>query len=246
MKCPSCGAQYDKKLLNCPFCKGENTLEAERRYQAELKAIDTATLNLKYLPQKIAQFVSKYMTRILLAGLVIFTFGFIAMQVFGILVEKKQLHDIDKNKQVLETYLIEGKYEKMADYLLERTSYDAAYLKYREVADAFSNLLEIRRSKAALNGENEDYLYGVKSALYYGNELLQEAGEAIGDQTVRGNEAVLKSFIDETYAYFYEDLKLEDEKLEELSQYDFVDPFFDKEVRVLIAQLGLEQNDEME
>lgn len=203
MKCPYCGAVYDKHSLNCPFCRSENTKEAERRYKAELKAIQKETHQLKHLPKRIIKILRKYITWIIIGILLIILASFIVREVVASKKELKKISDREYHRDVLEDYYNQGDYELMFTYYKEHDGlYGYMFAKYYEVGRAFEYLQEIRSSVACINKEKEDYKYGIYYALYSCCTLLDSAEPAVEDKLVLDNEDVLEEFIRETYDYF--------------------------------------------
>ena len=240
MQCPSCGARYDKRAINCPFCKSENQAEADRRHKEQLQAIDHQISHLQFLPYKLVKVISKHGIKMILILLVLIFIISVIMASLDSLKEVKLINEREDHKEVLEALFIKGEYGQMYDYYRNNSQlYGDMYEKYREVWSSYNSILAIRHSVACLTGEIKEFKYGIHHALYQSTQALRIAVDAVEDNMPKGNESVLESFIQEVYNYF-DLLQLTEDEIEELLLHTrYEDAYFNDKTEELLHKINL-------
>lgn len=135
--CKNCGARYDEKELNCPYCQYENVAAAQKQYHEELDLAIREREQLKNLPKEMARKRTKKIVVVailLFLGIVFIIGGIRYYEQYG----PQSDFAIEKNnKEVMEQYLEEGNYPALSDYYRTVGWNMGIYEKYEEVKELY-------------------------------------------------------------------------------------------------------------
>ncbi len=202
--CGNCGAAYDETLRQCPYCGAENLLLSGREYASQVEEIEKKRRFLPHLPDYLVRLWTKRWGKALTVLVVLaLVLGAGAAAVHGVAVSVYNSGESgrqEKYTQVLDSYLADGSYEEMNDYLRQHSLYGGVYQEYRDVYLASLSLNYLERCRpyaqagmiwksmfgqtlAELTGgilEIDEYLEG-NAYLHGGAEAMEEMrGEMTG------------------------------------------------------------------
>lgn len=179
MICKYCGASYADNLLNCPFCRTENPLEAEKQKKSIFKKYDREADAIReevaHYPRKAASvFTRKFLIGIAAAVVLAALIAVLCI----VLVRKSSQVSYNKHldhEAVMNEYLDNADYESMVQYLdsLEKpTDYDK-YYQVKRLYDAYADTIEL---DASLREKRTDIPYDVwldGAEFYVGRQMVQ-------------------------------------------------------------------------
>ena len=179
MICKYCGASYADNLLNCPFCRTENPLEAEKQKKSIFKKYDREADAIReevaHYPRKAASvFTRKFLigiaAAVVLAALIAVLCVVLVRNGARVGYNRHQ-----KQESVMEEYLDAADYEGMVQYLdsLEKpTDYDK-YYQVKRLYDAYADTIEL---DASIREQRTDIPYDVwldGAEFYVGRQMVQ-------------------------------------------------------------------------
>lgn len=227
MQCPYCGYEYDDKELKCPFCGTENTEEARSQQKKTICSLEEEEHRIRFhLPKQMTRSVDRKAFRaghlLLILVLVLTLAGILGNIMFGWI----QKEMIQRNVQLLETYLENGDYEKL-QAKMENLSWESEYDKYYQVCYAASFLdcaeqsLEWYYEEVNSSYSNEDSRnYYVTITIAYCMNVFLDTDPYISDDLVEGNEKALTDLHNRAWNILTLVLKMTEEEIQELQSID--------------------------
>lgn len=187
MNCKNCGAKYDKKSLNCPYCGSENKIVAEKQKKEILDRYDREAKEMEVTVPR--QAVNRW-TKYVLLGLGIVIVLFIVITVITVIISgisakftyNKDQHQLER----LEEYFQKQDWQGMNEYMDDKEIRTQIYSKYTEVNDAW-NYYDDYQNVVGIAGTEE-------LALYYMYNVLEGTKKAMEDKALLGNENVMEDF----------------------------------------------------
>lgn len=228
MICQNCGAEYEEGSLSCPYCHSENRRASERLKKDILRGYDKeAEEMVQSVPKKAVRKWTKYVAiglgAVLALGAVI---ALVTVMIAGVS-GKADYHKSQKAYQKLEEYFGAEDWSGMRGYLRRKSLYGSQYDKYWQVADAESNLENLKEEVQEIRdfygktefseAQREDLArswgeLAVKSA----KALMGKTKEQIADKALSGNETILQRYYDEGRQYL-EELGFTPEEIDSLA-----------------------------
>ncbi len=140
MICKNCGAKIDDEILLCPFCQTENETVARKEQEDYINGIYEKKKNLKNVPQKVANKVTKYLLYGVAGILVVAFLVVMVVSAFSKVTQSSNLAVQDKELEKLEGYYQAGEYEKMGEYLDKINKRGGSYEKYIRIAELYESM----------------------------------------------------------------------------------------------------------
>lgn len=237
MRCKACGADYDSKFDNCPFCNSENDVKAARKIEEELNKYDEEAEDMEELPRKVSSFSGKIIFAIfILAGIIVVLVVLFSDSLFSKneeTQETKQDSNVVKHIEKLENLLEDKDYKGIDDYLYEENLYGSDYRKYSEVGNTYQyydwmcediKWLETMRDEGT-KWSIEQKKDTVQMVLYDGLRCLHEINEYCMDRIPRKNEEYLQEIYDMTLSELNESIGLDKEECEEMIDVDEISKY---------------------
>lgn len=191
MICENCGAQIEDELI-CPYCGSENEERAQEEQNEVLKDIRRRTRIMQVLPERLANYLTKSVTRLAVFGTVmILVLIFIIWLVSGMLTSRS-IGGQQKKLERLEEYYQARDYEAMDNYLDKlNDKYASTYRKYfnsvavnKGVARSLDDVEDLKEEIADGYGTKEYIsirLYYIYGELYDIREI-EEDGFRYGEK----------------------------------------------------------------
>ncbi len=215
-KCINCGAEYNKKLQQCPYCGMVNKQVVDKQHAAKLKNLKKEKARIKRLPQIIQGKVTKYLLIgalcLLAAFLVVFLFVFAGSKIGSMFRGNKE----QKNIEVMEELLAQGDYRGFYDFYEDVDYAYAVYDKYEEIYRLYQSYERMRRYLdiiceygGAVGDELivDDFLMAMDAL----RENYNNAGELLNNAERLGNEAHLEAVREKCMEDFKTFMHVEDD-----------------------------------
>lgn len=217
IRCENCGAEYEENAEKCPYCGAFNKKELKRLQKEEQEWFHREKEKVKELPKHHVKKGTKIVILVLAFALILLlAYSAVHKIRLGASAKREQSEEA-KAKEVMEGYFQEGKYLEIYDYYTDLNLYSPSFRKYWEVGSARNWMEYMDETKAALETEQDGYVYyGISFALSGNSEALSIIHEGLNDGVDRGNEAVLEAFEEEIMTFFREDLKLTEEEISQV------------------------------
>ncbi len=223
MLCVGCGAAYEDKMFNCPYCGKENERMTVARQNEELGKIYSQINDVVMEPERRANKMAGKLVIIAVALLVLV----VVVIVIGVLVSKplsdkkieKQQDNLAKLEQMYDIKDYSGM-EKLLDSMGD-DAYSGTYYKYRDVVDIIDDIKYCEKEVEKLNieGETEEY---VVSNLNFDFYFLFVALDDIEDFEETGYGKRETEFIqenrDKVYKMFTDTYKITKEEVVEWAE----------------------------
>ena len=220
-KCENCSAEFDEKLMICPYCGYEVHAMAVDAHEGKIERMSRVSQSYEQAPGR----TLKKGTRAILWGALIFLLasaliaGLVAL--ISYVNNRRSIPVLQAHIAAMEEYYAAGDYEGMADYLKSLdnyfySSYDKYYTAMRWDEQA-SRLEEysgsIAQSAVSPYADQDDVIGYIIDTLESGCETLTEIGEA----ETRGwllDEEVVGNYCRNRIIRIYEDVyKMSDEEI---------------------------------
>ncbi len=208
MLCRNCGAEYNKKELQCPYCHSENYEAVARHKKKILHEYDREADRIRQEAENYPKAEAKRRTRIILMVLgVLAVLGLIGTGLyilFSRLSADASYKTGQKHKENLEEYYQAEDYEGMSGYLDKNELYKPVYRKYMEVALVYDYFLRMEEARRELE-ECADIVYDTpetqekffrhraETYLECSARALSRTREGMEDSDFAGNEDVLEA-----------------------------------------------------
>lgn len=199
--CSNCGAEYQKKLPNCPYCGLMNEGVVKAQHADKVNELKAQQREIKKLPQIIPRKVLKYLAIGAVCLLVVFLVILIIVFVGSKINNAFEKNSVEKNKAVMDELLDEGKYREFYEYYSNMDYTYAVYDKYEEIGDLYHLYTEmwwdfdtIRDFGGLVNDENimVDFIGAMDSL----RSVYNEAEILLNNEIRLGNEEHLKAIRD--------------------------------------------------
>lgn len=210
MICKSCGAKYDKKELNCPYCYSENAALAKKIKKEMLASYDAEAKEMEItVPKQAVQKWTRHLVKILPAIIIIAVVATIGAFVWGRVSADAEYREKQENLENMEALFEAGDWEALDAYYYDHDNiYGAEFAKYNEITQAYSwfeMFLEELESIEDLEnitfeteeGRQELYVKWIDLALENAGYALSTCKTFSEDTSFRGNEKELEKMYNE-------------------------------------------------
>ncbi len=157
MICNSCGARYNKRLIQCPYCGYEEIAVAEEEHQKGIRRISMRKKSLPQLQKKAANNKAKDYSEMLqfLEEEVTEYYSATYKKYYSVGRLDERFREIDRSR--------ETNYSGMRMTLRVRNLNDPEFDKYREAVDAYEDYINYEQWKNASDiGYAGTYLYDIR------------------------------------------------------------------------------------
>jgi len=233
MVCKNCGAEFRDDALQCPFCGCENTGLAEKLHKQQVGEVVAKIRNVREEAQKEGKKISSKASRafIILLGvlLAVIVLGYIASEIVSAVKTGAERKREEAYLAELEAYYQKGDYDGLSECY--RNSPNRVITvkseKYNEVVFAWGYMKHIVDYTGYIRSGEYATTLTVYSILEDFNMLYRYADLKANDNTVYGNEKVLRDFAYEAERLIRETLDVTDEQIEAVKnmqlQYGYTD-----------------------
>lgn len=213
MICNQCGAEFDNRLLQCPYCHSENRKEAKRQKRQILEGYDREAENIRKEVENYPQKVAKKWTKKLLLGIGIALAAGALLTVIYLLCTrifvKAEYAGKDAQLAKLEELYQAGDYAALSEYMWEEDLYGRDYDKYGEVWEVYAELEDMEQAVQHMEQVStyttfsRDELW--ESFEFWSGDYISSAKRAmeladtyLNDRVFWENEDALQSLLDMT------------------------------------------------
>lgn len=213
MICNQCGAEFDNRLLQCPYCHSENRKEANRQKRQILEGYDREADNIRKEAEKYTQKTAGRWTKKLLIGIgIALAIGVLLTVVYLLCTRifvKAEYAGKDAKLAKLEELYQAGDYAALSEYMWEEDLYGRDYDKYGELWEVYAELEDMEESVPYMEKVNnyttftreelwESFEFWAEEYISSAKRAMELADTYINDRVFRENEDVLQLLLDMT------------------------------------------------
>ncbi len=213
MICNQCGAEFDNRLLQCPYCHSENRKEANRQKRQILEGYDREAENIRKEAEKYTQKTAGRWTKKLLIGIgIALAIGAVLTVVYLLgsrIFVKVEYAGKDATLAKLEEFYQAGEYAALAEYMWEEDLYGRDYGKYGEVWEIYAELEDMEQAVQYMEKVNsyttftreelwENFEFWAEDYISSAKKAMTSADTYLHDRVFWENEEGLQYLLDAT------------------------------------------------
>ena len=213
MICNQCGAEFDNRLLQCPYCHSENRKEANRQKRQILEGYDREADNIRKEAEKYTQKTAGRWTKKLLIGIgIALAIGVLLTVVYLLCTRifvKAEYAGKDAKLAKLEELYQAGDYAALSEYMWEEDLYGRDYDKYGELWEVYAELEDMEQAVQHMEKVNsyttftreelwESFEFWAGDYISSAKKAMELSDTYISDRVFWENEDDLQSLLDIT------------------------------------------------
>lgn len=141
MICKSCGAEYEDKLLVCPYCGSENENRAREEQLDYIEEVKEKIEEVRsQAPVKAAKRASDMVVKIVGAMIGVFLVVALAVWAYSTFSANGALKKQTKQIEKLEAFYQAQEFEKMSEFIEKEKLRGATFYKYIDIADLYDRV----------------------------------------------------------------------------------------------------------